>query len=591
MGDNYKKRQEYADSISLLRTKGNLSDAIEKCIAATIEFPNNNFFYKILGDMYMQIGDFPRASSSYLEHLQRIADKPDQFKTFAKFYRVFSRNVQANILDEYKKEIFIAARDGKIAPSVIEMLRILIGDNFLNDNRVSHLIDLTKDNKQIHIFQEELNKLIQDRDETAINIILKHRIDYLDNINNNVSQFDYGFISTLEKGNQYEQAITLIEKLLSKSNHNPTLIRSLFRVCRLVGDYSSAQRLLEINEEFVAKSDFNIQYELVYYFEYIGDQVLLDKALSVMRNGARHSIPIARTLYNFYLRLNMFEEAQDFYEHINELELSQKKQSSEQRRQEQIESEKAIWQRLKDLVSEQEHNRQMIALRELLRGFSHELGQPVTNIRYSVQLHKMKLEKGFANEKDLLNLLDIILNQTQRIGLLLSRFQPMVSSHSKNSFFSICERIKQVLNNMSARLESANIIVDFQCTEDFSVWGDPIQFDQVFYNLTLNSIQAMPSEFKNGKIEVKVSPWRKEMCSISFSDNGTGIPAEYSRKIFEPFFSTKDPSSSGGNEGLGLFIVWNILKMFGGNITLDPKYSNGARFFISLPIKEEKNNE
>ena len=77
-----------------------------------------------------------------------------------------------------------------------------------------------------------------------------------------------------------------------------------------------------------------------------------------------------------------------------------------------------------------------------------------------------------------------------------------------------------------------------------------------------------------------------------FSDDGPGIPAEHEKKIFEPFFSTKDPTSGNGGEGLGLFVVWNILRMYGGTIQVNLKYKNGAQFIIKIPAyKEEKDSE
>ena len=115
------------------------------------------------------------------------------------------------------------------------------------------------------------------------------------------------------------------------------------------------------------------------------------------------------------------------------------------------------------------------------------------------------------------------------------------------------------------------------------MFGDRIQFSQVFYNLVLNSMQAI---LGNGKITVSITTVRNSI-RILFSDNGPGIPEENRKKIFEPFFSTKDPTSGNGGEGLGLFVVWNILKMYKGTIQLNHKYKNGAQFIIKIPIKEE----
>ena len=119
------------------------------------------------------------------------------------------------------------------------------------------------------------------------------------------------------------------------------------------------------------------------------------------------------------------------------------------------------------------------------------------------------------------------------------------------------------------------------------IWGDPIQFSQVFYNLILNSMQAISID---GTIEVKIIRHGSREVNVLFKDNGPGIPVENARKIFEPFYSTKDPTAGNGGEGLGLFIVWNILKMFDATIDVDQNFHNGAKFKIKIPIKKECDN-
>ena len=63
--------------------------------------------------------------------------------------------------------------------------------------------------------------------------------------------------------------------------------------------------------------------------------------------------------------------------------------------------------------------------------------------------------------------------------------------------------------------------------------------------------------------------------------------------FFEPFFTTKDCSNdeNGGGEGLGLYIIWNIVRMFDGNIKVDKEYKNGTKFIIDILKKERDNNE
>jgi signal transduction histidine kinase len=356
----------------------------------------------------------------------------------------------------------------------------------------------------------------------------------------------------------------------------------ILRICRRIANYDIADRLLKIDDAFISKTDFNVQYELVYYFQSKNDFESLDKVLKEMQRSASSSVPIAKTLYNFYLSFDKFDEAQNLYERLRLLQ--EKHRSRGKSRQiEQAESEKFVWQRLKDLVSDQEHNRQMIAMRDLLKGFSHELGQPITNIRYGVQLQKLKMDKGLDTREELETLLNLILIQTSRIGHMLSRFRPIVSSKSESIVFNVKDCIEDVFEDLDTRLKGNNIAYTIKGADDIKLYGDPIQFSQVFYNLALNSMQAI--EIK-GKIYVDIGV-RQGNLKIYFSDDGPGIPKENHHKIFEPFFSTKDPTSGNGGEGLGLFIVWNILKIFNGTIQIDKRYCKGAKFVITLPLLEE----
>ena len=132
-------------------------------------------------------------------------------------------------------------------------------------------------------------------------------------------------------------------------------------------------------------------------------------------------------MYNFYLSFDRFEDAQNLSEHIQKLidrkRTAVKKDQHSDRSEEQLESEQVVWQRIKDLVSEKEHNRQMLALRDLLKGFSHELGQPITNIRYQIQLQQLRIKRGIGTMDDVQDLFATILEQTERIGYMLDRFR------------------------------------------------------------------------------------------------------------------------------------------------------------------------
>lgn len=578
---NYSSRQRF-DEISKLRFDGNLSVAIERCHDAISAYPEDNFFYKVLGDLYFQEKNYVTASQAYLEHLKRLSKKPEHFKAFARFYRQFTSEASEDLCVHFREEIIKAIEDGEIASNIHQLLMETFGDVFVIDDHLKTIFCMSDSDRHL----EEIKEFVETASTDDVRSVIFYQMrqeKYC--ANTKIKEY---LISVAEKKTLYSEAQQLVGKIIAKQKSpNPTLIRTLLRMSRKQQDYHYAEQLLSIDEVLVEKSNFNIQYELVYYFDSTGKSELLSKTLKKMRSSAERSIPIARTLYNFYLTFDRFEDAQILSEHIQKLidrkRTESKKNQDQDRSEEQLESEQIVWQRVKDLVSEKEHNRQMLALRDLLKGFSHELGQPITNIRYKIQLQQLRIKRGIGTMDEVQDLFDTILAQTERIGVMLDRFRPIVSSKSVQESFCVNDCVRQVFVDLSDRLSQCGITYSFQETSQISLFGDRIQFSQVFYNLVLNSMQAI---LGNGKITVSITTVRNSI-RILFSDNGPGIPEENRKKIFEPFFSTKDPTSGNGGEGLGLFVVWNILKMYKGTIQLNHKYKNGAQFIIKIPIKEE----
>ncbi|MEM7587683.1 MAG: ATP-binding protein, partial [Acidobacteriota bacterium] len=104
------------------------------------------------------------------------------------------------------------------------------------------------------------------------------------------------------------------------------------------------------------------------------------------------------------------------------------------------------------------------------------------------------------------------------------------------------------------------------------------QLQQIFTNLALNAMQAMPS---GGELEVfgRIGAEDAERCEIRFRDSGSGISPDHLERIFEPFFTTK---ARGEGTGLGLSIALGIIQRHGGEITVDSTPGEGTTFLIQL---------
>ena len=586
----YDRQNDYARRISQMRDGGDIDGALSVCKEAIDVFPSNNFFYKLQGDLFFQIKDYNNAANSYLLDLEHLGDRKDLFRTFIRFYRHLQSVASAEFLASYKEKIRSSIRAKKFSSTVVESLVTFFGEELLLSDEDAEKIRLSENDVNYRTIVDAVQKQRKNGQNTLLSSIANYKLlrcqDY-----SKSRQIDHFIIQTLVANGQLEIALQLIKKT-QKPLTNKSMIVLVFRSCRLLQDYSIAEELFEIDNSFIDFADFNIQYELVYYFEYQHDEESLYKTLKKMQRSATSSLPIARTLYNFCLSYNQLDLAKEVYEHIQKLQNSrrQTRELDSSRKESEIESERVVWQRLKDLGDEQEHARQMIALKDLLKGFSHELGQPITNIRYDVQLQQMKLNRGKITTADWSALLGRILSQTERIGRLLQRFRPMVSTKGENTTFSIYDCISNVFLDLNSRMKTHGITYAISGEKTITLFGDELQFSQVFYNLVLNSIQALATQPETDKrfISVKIKQIR-ETIYIDFKDSGPGIPKENLRKVFDPFFSTKDPTSGNGGEGLGLFIVWNVLKMFNGSISVDPQFTAGALFTMQIKLpKEEK---
>ena len=569
---------QFSENIRELRTSGDLESAISQCISATENFPQNDSFFKLLGDLYYQTGDYEKALNAYAEQLKCLRPDSSHFNTFARSYQRIKPVASDELLSKFRKDIATLMEDGDINTEVTKQLNVLFRNDLANNPDLKAFLEKTNDDKNLKSVRRTIDSKINNKDDSAALSAIEYRINAIDRSRSR--ETDQYFISLAERLEMFEKAQELISnnaEYLTK----PMGIHTLLRICRKLNNYSLAEKLLKLDENLVAWSNFNVQYELVYYFDHIDDKELLEQTLQRMRQSAETSAPIARTLYNFYLRFNKFDEAMDISKQVDKLEAQGKSGKPSDEVIAKIETDQEIRSKLEGLVSDQEHSRQMIALRDLLKGFSHELGQPITNIRYAVQLHQMKLNH-VASENETLELCDMILAQTKRIGDMLARFRPITSSKSKEELFNVSERISAVFDNLQTRLLEHNIGYKIEGNKKINLWGDAVLFDQVFYNLILNSIHAISVQRRSGHISVEITAERETELLISFYNDGPRIPEEISRQIFEPFFSTKEPSTENGDDGLGLFIVWNILKLFNGSIHLDKTCKKGARFIMEI---------
>lgn len=569
------QEREFSERIYKLRELNNLAEAVQVCDEAINNYNESNFFFKVKGDILYDLKEYKDAINAYMCFLDRIKNEPEYFTNFTRFFEKVSKKYRIEDTVFTKIARLISNED---FPYVIRrgLLTVLL-KTFPRSEELIQKIEKCKETYTLEKIKTEYGEgRTFGRCETIIFWSNLKKDTYIKK-ERNVNRY---ILKQLETRYLYEPAIELVKKMLDYST-DLVDVRSLFRICRKRNDYTEAKELMN-HRDIIHEKEFNIQYELVLFFESEGDETSRNRALKYIDELSEGKVPICRTLFKFYVKYDMLEQAKNIQDKISEYS---KGISTRKKKQVNKETQEVIWDRLQALVSEQEHNRQLLAMTDLIKGFAHELGQPVTNIRYAIQLFDMKNKK----EKRLIGveekeLFESILAQTERVGKLLNRFAPITSSRSQKVFFSVRETIESVFDEMGPRLSNENIVYEISGDVNDRIYGEVLQFTQVFYNLIINAIYAINKRGSQGIIRVN-QQLRNNILYIYFSDNGVGIEPELQKKIFEPFFSTKKRDVGEGGEGLGLFIVWNILKLFNGRIYVDKTYTDGAQFIIEINME------
>jgi two-component system NtrC family sensor kinase len=141
--------------------------------------------------------------------------------------------------------------------------------------------------------------------------------------------------------------------------------------------------------------------------------------------------------------------------------------------------------------------------------------------------------------------------------------------------------LERVLALASKYLQHRRVTLNRDLTADLPpIWGAPDELGQVFLNLVINALDAMPG---GGTLRISSRLTSDGRVAIAFTDTGQGIPREHLDRLFEPFFSTKE-----GGTGLGLTISYNIIERHKGNITVQSATGEGTCFTVWLPAADGK---
>ncbi len=222
-------------------------------------------------------------------------------------------------------------------------------------------------------------------------------------------------------------------------------------------------------------------------------------------------------------------------------------------------------------------SRKLAAVGNLTAGIAHELNNPLNNISITTEALIDEFDEWDKEIK--LKMLKDIYTQVERAGATVANLLDF-TRRDKDSFEPIYVRdvLERTLKLMANEISLSKVQMDVDYIDNLPpILGNQNNLQQVFLNLFLNALQAMPN---GGCLKVKAYA-ENESLKIIVSDTGIGIPKENLDSIFDPFFTTKEP---GKGTGLGLSVSYGIIQKHRGSIAVESEIGKGTSFTIKLPF-------
>jgi nitrogen fixation/metabolism regulation signal transduction histidine kinase len=217
------------------------------------------------------------------------------------------------------------------------------------------------------------------------------------------------------------------------------------------------------------------------------------------------------------------------------------------------------------------------AWREMARQVAHEIKNPLTPMKLSIQYLQKAIDNNSPNVKEMTSAVArTLVEQIDHLSKIASDFSQFANiGNSKNEVFDLHEMLQSLA---SLYITTENLHFTWEpVAQRIVLFADKTQLNRLFTNLLQNAVEACENKTER-KIVMK-EELDGEFIIIKVSDNGDGIPLQVQEKIFTPNFTTKTSGT-----GLGLAMSKSIVEQAKGTLWFETTEGEGTTFFVKIPL-------
>ena len=233
-----------------------------------------------------------------------------------------------------------------------------------------------------------------------------------------------------------------------------------------------------------------------------------------------------------------------------------------------------------------EYANKLSSIGRLASGVAHEINNPLAIINQKAGLIKdlFTINSDYSGNEKLMRLVDDVLASVRRCGTITRRLLDF-ARHMESSVEAVDIEaiIRQILDFMEKEAERRCIAVSVSVQGKIPTFdGDRGNIQQIFLNLINNAFAAMGD---GGRLDIIIARKGTTHIAVTVVDTGHGIPEADLKRVFEPFFSTRQGH---GGTGLGLSVTYGMVSEMGGEIAVNSQINRGTRFMVTVPLKSPR---